>query len=128
MKDKTPDRLRELGKVERVQLTLEDHGILTLWLHLVFNGSGQGFGGRALDAWDEAKNRRVGTALGLDYILQMLALFKVDTLGAIKGRYVYALRNEPYGDIIGLELPEPDGSTRFVVEVWLAEWLPKREQ
>ena len=37
------------AKIKSTFLGVEDHGILTFWLYLEFDGSGQGFGGWALD-------------------------------------------------------------------------------
>jgi hypothetical protein len=34
--------------IESVDITNDDHGLLTIWLHLNYGGSGQGFGGYAL--------------------------------------------------------------------------------
>lgn len=117
------DDERQLGKVEKVDLFREDHGCLTIYVHLRFKGSGQGFGGYVLDASDRARERRVGTAMGLDFVLRLLDLFGVDRLEEIRGRYVYALRSGGWnGQIIGLELPEPDGSARFMVADWRSEW------
>jgi len=48
------DNERQLGKVEKVDLFREDHGLLTVYVHLRFAGSGQGFGGGAkfmVDDW-----------------------------------------------------------------------------
>jgi len=119
------DRLRELGRVERAELFVEDHGILTFYLHLTFGGSGQGFGGVALDTWDDAKKRRVGTAGGCDLVLRLLDLFKVDRLERCVGRAVYALREAPYGQIMGLELPAFDGGGKLLLDDWRREWFPK---
>ena len=122
------DDERQLGKVERVDLFREDHGLLTVYVHLRFAGSGQGFGGFILDTFDKARGRRVGTAMGLDFVLCLLALFDVDRLDDIRGRYVYALRSEGWnGPITGLELPEPDGGARFMVDDWRADWTPSAE-
>jgi len=117
---------RQLGKVSKVDLFREDHGLLTVYVHLTFAGSGQGFGGYILDTFDKARDRRVGTAMGLDFVLRLLALFDVDRLDDIRGRYVYALRSDGWnGPIIGLELPEPDGGAKFMVEDWRREWTPQ---
>jgi hypothetical protein len=116
---------RELGRVEGVQLVVEDHGCLTVYLHLNFGGTGQGFGGYALDEWSNEKDRRVGTAAGLDFILRLLNLFKVTGLDRIKGRTVYALRSKHLGQIEGLEMPAFDGGAKFVVEDWRREWFGK---
>ena len=120
------DDKRQLGKVRKVDLFREDHGLLTLYVHLEFAGSGQGFGGYCLDTFDKARGRRVGSAMGLDFVMRLLALFDVDRLDDITGRYVYALRRDGWNSpIIGLELPEPDGGARFMVADWQREWATK---
>lgn len=37
------------ARITKTMLGFEDHGILTIWLYLELDGSGQGFGGYALD-------------------------------------------------------------------------------
>jgi hypothetical protein len=116
---------KELGKVKSVDLFVEDHGILTLYVHLDFGGSGQGFGGIALDSYSEKDKERVGTASGLDFILRILRLFGVDRLEQIKGRSVFALRAGEAGMIEGLELPAFDGGKRFLIDDWKKRWEPE---
>ena len=112
---------RELGKVTAVHLGFEDHGIMSIALSLDFGGSVQGFGPIALSHFDRAKNRPVGTATGIDLVIVLLRLFKVDTLDAIKGRVVYALRSG--GCFIdGLEIPEFDGGGVFSLPEWRRQW------
>lgn len=113
---------RELGKVESVHLGFEDHGILTLYVHLKFGGTCQAFGGIALDTFDQQRDRRTGTAEGCDFILRLLKLFGVQEYRQIVGRYVYALRERPYGSIEGLVLPEADGGAGFLLSDWRADW------
>ena len=116
---------KRLGKVASVDLFIEDHGLLTLYVMLDFGGSTQGFGGFALDEWSKEDDRRVGTAAGLDLVLQLLALFGVNRLDEIKGRTVYALRDDKDGwndPIAGLELPAFDGGRVFSVDAWRKRW------
>lgn len=62
--------------IESTSLTVEDHGIVTAWLHCKEPGSGIGVGGYCLDApvkdADGKFLRREGTAYGLDHIMQIL--------------------------------------------------------
>lgn len=37
------------AKIRSAVIEIEDHGILTLWLHLDYGGSGQGFGGYSIE-------------------------------------------------------------------------------
>jgi hypothetical protein len=116
--------LKELAKVNRVDLVVEGHGILTMYIELRFGTSTlQSFGGYQIDVWDEKKNRRVGTAAGADLICRILQLFDVTSLGKIEGRTVYALRDEGKQDIVGLQVPEFDGNAKFLVDDWREEWF-----
>ena len=45
--------------IKHADLFIEDHGLLTIFLTLEFDGSGQGFGGYALYADREFKNGRL---------------------------------------------------------------------
>jgi hypothetical protein len=121
------DGKRQLGKVTSVQFGIEDHGFLTLWLHIDFGGSGQGFGGMVLSNYDRDAKGPVGSAAGTDYVLRMFALFDVTSLDKIVGRYVYALRDDPYGTIVGLEVPECDGGRKFITAEWRRVMFPEKE-
>lgn len=119
--------VEELGIIERVFFGREDHGILTFMLFFDFGGSAQGFGGYALDSFDKAKDRRVGTAAGTDLILRLLDTFNVDSLNSIKGRYAYAIRKSEgfNAQIVGLRTPKPDGDKTLMIADWQAEWFPE---
>lgn len=119
MSDTMKDAKRELGKIKLVQLGIEDHGILTLELYLDFGGRGQGFGGICLGS-------SRGSAIGTDYLIQILNLFgSPRDYHDIKGRHVYALRDEAFGQIKGIEIPECDGGGIFLVDEWRKAALEK---
>lgn len=105
-------------------LEIEDHGMLVMGVSIRFGAAHQMFGGLALDRWDEELGRRVGTARGCDFLLQMLKLFGALRLDQIKGKYVYALRrNSKHQALIeGLQRPEPDGGRMFVLKEWAKVW------
>jgi hypothetical protein len=119
----------ELAKVESVDLFIEDHGILTLFVNLDYGGTHQGFGGYSLDGYDETLKRRVGTAGGTDFILRILNMFKVSKLEDIKGRSVYAIKQgEKYSStVIGLKTPDFDGGEEFLISDWRRQWFPLEE-
>lgn len=113
---------KELGKIRSTFFGIEDHGMLTIMIDFDFGGSGQGFGGYALDISDG--NKRVGTAAGTDFLLRILKLFKVDQLKQIVGRTAYALKK---GDrfsssIVGIQLPKFDGAGYFLVADWIKDF------
>ena len=85
------------GRIEDTMLGVEDHGILTFFLYLKFDGSGQGFGGYTLDTYDKEKKRRVGHAFGTDCILQILDVLKVRKWEEVKGKYVRVKRDAGWG-------------------------------
>ncbi len=71
---------------------VEDHGILTAYIHLTYGKSGgQGAGGMSLDTYDKVKERRVGHALGSEFILRTLRAFGVSKWEDLQGRTVFAL-------------------------------------
>ena len=76
------------ARIESTSLGIEDHGILSFFLHLEFDGSGQGFGGYALDTFDKEKKRRVGHAFGTDCILRILEVLKVHNWEDLRGKYL----------------------------------------
>jgi hypothetical protein len=113
-----------VARVESVTLGTEGHGILTVWLMLDYGGSGQGFGGYALDEWHEPWGRRRGTAYGTDYLLRLLAAFGVDSLDKIKGRYCYALTDDDgwNSTLRGIAPMPMDDGKPFLVTDLLADW------
>lgn len=68
-----------------VMLGYEDHGIFTCMIGLDYNGAGQSFGGYCLDKWSEKEKRRIGTAYGLDWIIQLLKTLDVSTMKKLEG-------------------------------------------
>lgn len=118
------DRRRELGRIKRVTLGREGHGILGLYVEFDFGGSGQAMGWLALDSYEAKRDRRVGTASGLDLVIRLLDLFDVDTLDKIEGRVAFALRDsDDWNSLItGIELPPFDEGRRFTLAEWRTEW------
>lgn len=80
-------------KIENAQITgttlgIEDHGIMTAMIGLSGEGWDVGFGGFALDQWDEAQKRRVGTDYGLEFVMRVLHVVGVDSWEKLKGQHV----------------------------------------
>ncbi len=97
----------ELGIIEHTMLGIEDHGILSFMLTIDFGGTGQGFGGYALDKPlkenGEHKGRH-GTEFGTEVILRILKSVGVETWEALKGKEIWA-RRDSGGMIIEIEAP-----------------------
>lgn len=91
----------DLATVERLFLGVEDHGLLTLDLHLAGPSWGQSFGGYALDGKpDTPSGDRVPTVWGMAYIAAIVKV--LGDLGQARGQRLYALRERDYGPIVGI--------------------------
>ena len=73
------------GIIESTFLGYEDHGILTFYLYLKFDCTGQGFGGYACDSYDKPQDRRVGHAFLSEAIGQILKVLKKDSWEKLPG-------------------------------------------
>lgn len=78
----------ENAKITGTNLGFEDHGILTFWIYLEFDGGGVGFGGYALDAYDKTLEKRVGVGESLDLLKEIMEVVGVEKWEDIKGKYV----------------------------------------
>ena len=78
----------ENALIESTMLGTEDHGIFTAFVHVKGPSWGCGFGGFALDQWDQAQKRRIGTAYGLQFIAEILRVVGVDSWEKLKGKHV----------------------------------------
>lgn len=116
---------KELARVEKVELVLD--GVLMLNIHLEKeSGFHQCFGTYQLSEYDKTLDRQVGSAQGLDYILQILDVFNVDRLEKIQGKMCYALYEKPYKSfssfIRGIEALKIDGGKKFTIADWIKQW------
>jgi hypothetical protein len=93
----------ENARIERTTLGVEDHGFMTVWLHLSFGRGGQGFGGHALDDKPKATGMpRRPTAYGLAYIMRVMEAVGVDRWENLPGKHVRIARNEYNGLIVAI--------------------------
>lgn len=80
------------ARITRTTLGVEDHGILTAFLHLEGDGWGIGFGGYALDEpRKDAEGRhagRFGTAYGMEWIRQVMETLCVESWEKLPGTHV----------------------------------------
>ena len=84
------------AKIKRTQLGFEDHGILTCWLQLEQEGSGQGFGGYRLDAPKDGDS-----ALGSFWIKRILEVVGARNWEDLVGKYI-RVEGEECGIILGI--------------------------
>jgi hypothetical protein len=73
------------ARITGVSFGYEDHGILTCTVGLDYGGSGQSFGGYALDTYDKEKKKRIGTAFGTQFILEILRVLDIRTWEKLPG-------------------------------------------
>jgi len=114
--------LRERGVIKSVSLE-ENHGWDTVWVHLTFPGSDQGFGGLALDRADpepsdEKTHRRDS------YLRSLCDTFDVKRAEDLVGLKCLAMRLELWGTIEGLEAPS---GKRFLHYDWRIQQLGKAQ-
>ncbi len=76
------------AKITSTMLGIEDHGILSCMIYLDYGGSGQGFGGYAMDQWSERHGRRIGAAYGAEFILRVLHAVGVERWEDLPGKHV----------------------------------------
>jgi hypothetical protein len=86
----------QLAKIDSTMLGREDHGILTAFLYCSWHGGGVGVGGFALDRFEraegsEVRGERVGTAYGLDHLVQLMRTVGVDSWEKLPGEQVIVL-------------------------------------
>jgi len=79
----------ENAKITSAKLEM-NHGCLVLWLMMEFSGGAQGFGGYALDKPLKDGNgkfiRSQGTAYGIEWILRLMKLFRVEDFSKLAGQ------------------------------------------
>lgn len=126
--DEKPIRLAELGKIKSTSLGFEDHGIFTSYLQLDFSGYGQGFGGYGLDDYNKQTDERVSHDALYHWMTNVMRIVSVDEWEKVAGKLVYALRNEPYGKIIGIaSVPAVTGHYRVFIIEEMFETLRKKD-
>lgn len=121
----------EIAKAKSTMLGVEDHGILTCFVHMDMGGSGQGAGGYSLDgnikhtifrgkydAGEGADWGRVGLSYGMEFVRRMILAFGVDNWEDIPGRTVFVLRDKGagFGTIKGIRPLPTEGGKEFIFE------------
>lgn len=76
------------AKITGTSLGFEDHGIMTCFVFLEWEGGGVGFGGFGLDEWNDKKKERTGTGTGLDFIKAIMEVVGVEKWEDLEGKYV----------------------------------------
>ena len=81
-----------LATITSAGLEIKERAILTFWIFVDYEeGSSQGVGGFALDSYDDNIKERVGTAYGLQMIIELLSVLGVNDLHEAKGQNIFIL-------------------------------------
>ena len=117
---------KELAKVENVFFGIEDHGILTFIIYLDYGGSSQGFGNIGLSYHDRERDMWLDEkGAGMTMIYNILGFFGVRQFEHIKGKTVYAIKDER-DNVIGLERTKFDGGAKFMLDDWRKKFWPEK--
>ena len=84
----------EIMRIEKTHLGMEDHGIVTAFIHCKAKGSGIGVGGFGLDKPVRVNGKfshREGTGYGLDHLMQFVRTVGVDSWEKLVGQHVIVL-------------------------------------
>ena len=73
--------------IESVEITSDDYGCLSAWIHLDFGGSGQGFGGYALYLPKSFKHHKVESVAG-HFIYRVLEIAGVTKWSQLVGKTI----------------------------------------
>lgn len=87
----------EVMRIKNTRLGIEDHGICTAYLHCKGNGVGTGVGGYSLDdkPSEHFGGRRIGSAYGLDWIMEVCKTIGVEAWEDLPGKAIYILYDKP---------------------------------
>jgi hypothetical protein len=84
--------------IESAVITTSDHGLLSVWLNLTFNGSGQGFGGYALYP---STHHSIQSPAG-HFIYRCMEIAGVENWHNMPGKTIRVKRNDSYGRIAAI--------------------------
>lgn len=88
--------------IERATIEIEDHGILTAWLHLDFGGTGQGFvGGRALYLPKGFTHHKIASPAG-HFIYRVMEVAGVEKWEALPGKTIRVRKDSFMGPILAI--------------------------
>lgn len=74
--------------IDCATITNDDHGVLTVWLHLDYGGSGQGFGGYVLYVPPTHKSFRMDQGYAGHFIWRVLEIAGVTEWSQLKGKTI----------------------------------------
>lgn len=78
------------ARITKAELSMADHGCLTMWLMLEGSGWGCGFGGYCLGKGCLGAKEFEGSAKGMESIMRIMDVVGVECFTDLKGKYVRA--------------------------------------
>ena len=101
--------IKKLALVEKIDLSYQERHILNV--NCLVSYEDEDFGIQnimniILDTFDKEKQKRVGTAEGMSFLIDLLDFFGVNNLTEVKNQYVYVLVDEDkswYDNAQGIE-------------------------
>lgn len=76
----------KIATIESATLEFEDHGFLTIWLHMAWDGQGQGFGGYGLGRRNEQTDKE--SAELARWIREIMAVCGVSKWSDVQGKTI----------------------------------------
>lgn len=76
------------AQIKSTSFGYEDHGILTCYLHVAGDGWGCGFGGYVLDVYDSQAKQRIGSAYGLQFLIDVMKAVGAASWEKLPGTFV----------------------------------------
>lgn len=76
--------------IKSAEISNDDHGVLSAWIHLDFGGSGQGFGGYALYLPKSFKHHKENSDYAGRFIWRVMEIAGVSKWSQLEGRTIRA--------------------------------------
>lgn len=83
----------EVGKIRKVRLGIEGHGIFTFFVEIEFDGTTQSFGSYGLDSRDAATEKRVGRHGAIPLLRSILEAAEVGWWEDLPGKIIRVRRD-----------------------------------
>lgn len=112
------------ARITDTTLGKEDHGILTFWLGLEYDGGGQGCGGYALSCTPRGEKRQYANVGGL--IENIMRIAGVEKWEDLKGRYIQVKSTHCAVPAIRPILSDDDDDWFSFEEFFKEEWQPAK--
>jgi hypothetical protein len=98
---------KDIAKIAQADIMYEDHGILTFYIQFDGGGWGQAF-----------PMYNINHGHGMELVNRVLSAVGVNAVHELVGKTVFVLRDEPYGEITGIENLPTECGEQFLIEDW----------